>query len=88
MSQISVGSVTSKGQVTIPKEIRQALGIKEGDKVIFLVQGKQAVIKKVPAERLSDILSRHKRSPEDSLAFQKRMREEWQSKQSSTQISS
>lgn len=27
--------VTSKGQLTIPKEVRQALGLKEGDSVLF-----------------------------------------------------
>ena len=27
--------VTSKGQVTIPKDIRRALGIEEGDSVVF-----------------------------------------------------
>ncbi|MGB3459699.1 MAG: AbrB/MazE/SpoVT family DNA-binding domain-containing protein [Halobacteriota archaeon] len=29
-------SVTKKYQVTIPKQIREALGIKAGDKVVFL----------------------------------------------------
>ena len=27
--------VTSKGQVTIPREIRQVLGIEEGDSILF-----------------------------------------------------
>jgi AbrB family looped-hinge helix DNA binding protein len=30
--------VTSKGQVTIPKEPRDALGITESDQVVFRVQ--------------------------------------------------
>ena len=32
-------TVTSKGQVTIPKEIRQRLGIRKGTKVAFLQEG-------------------------------------------------
>lgn len=32
-------SVTSKGQVTIPKQVRQQLGIRKGSKVEFLVVG-------------------------------------------------
>jgi antitoxin PrlF len=33
--------VTRKGQVTIPAEIRRALGIKEGDKVAFVFEDDQ-----------------------------------------------
>jgi antitoxin PrlF len=33
--------VTRKGQVTIPAEIRRALGIKEGDKVAFVLEDDQ-----------------------------------------------
>ena len=31
--------VTSKGQVTIPKAVRHALGIREGDSLVFEVEG-------------------------------------------------
>ncbi len=31
-----LAKVTSKGQITIPIEIRKKLGIKEGSKVLFL----------------------------------------------------
>ena len=31
--------VMSKGQVTIPKKVRVALGIETGDRVIFIVDG-------------------------------------------------
>jgi antitoxin PrlF len=33
--------VTRKGQVTIPADIRRALGIKEGDKVAFVLENDQ-----------------------------------------------
>ena len=47
----SAARVTSKGQVTVPKAVRAALGIKEGDKVVFRVEGKRAVL-----ARTSDFL--------------------------------
>ena len=31
--------VMSKGQVTIPKEVRKVLGISSGDRVTFIVEG-------------------------------------------------
>jgi antitoxin PrlF len=33
--------VTRKGQVTVPAEIRRALGLKEGDRVAFVLEGSQ-----------------------------------------------
>jgi len=39
-----VSKVTSKGQVTIPEEMRRQLGIKEGDKVLFINNGKNIII--------------------------------------------
>lgn len=40
--------VTSKGQVTIPKEVREALGIGEGDQVVFRVEEHRAIIARTP----------------------------------------
>lgn len=40
-------SVTSKGQVTIPKRVRQALGITPGSKVEFDLKGGSASLKLV-----------------------------------------
>ncbi|MEK6679630.1 MAG: AbrB/MazE/SpoVT family DNA-binding domain-containing protein [Nitrospirota bacterium] len=40
-----IAVLTSKGQMTIPKEIRKALNLKPSEKVIIVVEGNQAVIK-------------------------------------------
>lgn len=38
---MDVAKVTSKGQITIPIDIRRRLGVKEGDKILFIEeQGK------------------------------------------------
>lgn len=44
---MSITTVTKKGQVTIPKEVRRILGLKEKDRVAISVEGEKAVIKKV-----------------------------------------
>ena len=33
---MGTATITSKGQITIPKKVREALGLKAGDRVLFL----------------------------------------------------
>jgi antitoxin PrlF len=44
----AAAKVTSKGQVTVPKAVRDALGLKVGDEVIFRVEGNRAVLARTP----------------------------------------
>jgi AbrB family looped-hinge helix DNA binding protein len=38
-------SLTSKGQITIPKAIREVMGVKTGDRVDFSVEGDVVVLR-------------------------------------------
>jgi len=40
--------LTSKGQVTIPKRVREALGLHAGDELIFRVERARALLAKTP----------------------------------------
>lgn len=40
--------ITSKGQVTIPKSVRDALQLEAGDELLFRVERSRAVIAKTP----------------------------------------
>lgn len=42
-----VATITSKGQITLPKPIRQALGVDYGGKVAFDLRGSQVVVTRV-----------------------------------------
>jgi AbrB family looped-hinge helix DNA binding protein len=44
-----ISSVTSKGQATIPADIRREVGIGPGDKVLFSLEGGRIVIEKSQA---------------------------------------
>ena len=40
--------VSSRGQITIPHAVREALSIREGDEVLFRVEGQRAMIARSP----------------------------------------
>lgn len=49
-----VATVTSKGQITLPKPIRQALGIDVGGKVAFDLRGTEVVVSRADSEEHED----------------------------------
>lgn len=51
--------VTRNSQITIPKDIRDKIGIKEGDKVEVSVEGDKVVIRKVELEDITDFLPKN-----------------------------
>lgn len=40
--------LSSKGQITVPRSVRNALGLREGDQVVFRVEGHRATLSKTP----------------------------------------
>ena len=48
----TVARMSSKGQLTVPKAVRDALGMAEGDDIVFHVEGSRATL-----ARTTDFLS-------------------------------
>lgn len=44
-------TLSSKNQIVIPKEAREALGIKSGDKMVIVVRGKTVIVLQKPDAR-------------------------------------
>lgn len=71
---MELAKITSRGQTTIPKKIREAANLREGDLITFEVESDHVVVRKVnPAEDdylkgLSGVLSEWV-SPEDEKAW-------------------
>ena len=45
-----LATLTSKGQITLPKSIRQALGVMTGGKVVFELRGGEVVVTRAEIE--------------------------------------
>ena len=43
-----MSKLSSKGQLTVPKAVREALDLHEGDQVVFRVEGKRAALSRTP----------------------------------------
>lgn len=74
MNKPLTSRLTSKGQATIPVEVRKALSLKEGDRVLFeLKNGKASIRKAEKLDRafraLAEAAFEEWNSPEDEAAF-------------------
>jgi antitoxin PrlF len=49
-----VATITSKGQITLPKPIRQALGVDFGGKIAFDLRGSKVVVSRVDNQQHDD----------------------------------
>ncbi len=48
-------TMTTKGQVTVPREIRDRLGLKSGDKMAFTMLSDGTVVMRPKTRRLADL---------------------------------
>jgi len=48
---MSITTITAKGQITVPKEVREALRLGQGDKVLFVVENDRAIMMPLPRRR-------------------------------------
>ncbi len=52
---MSRATLTSKGQLTIPKEVRERLGLRRGDRVVFEFEGDSVRLKAEKRKRLEEL---------------------------------
>ena len=52
---MSASTVTSKGQVTIPADVRHRLGIDAGDRLVFEIEGEDIRIRVVSSRSLEEL---------------------------------
>lgn len=52
---IEMGTISSRGQIAIPSDIRMKMGLKEGSKVLFVVSNDTLLVKKVTQQTFAQI---------------------------------
>jgi len=73
--EVQISKITAKGQTTIPSKVRQALGLKSGDRILFEEEGDKIVLKRFTTvdvlhlRYLENLLSPEWNSEEDNKAF-------------------
>ncbi len=53
--KIEMATVSSRGQICIPNDIREGMGLKEGSKVIFVLTDDSLIMKKVNMQTFEEI---------------------------------
>ena len=70
---LAAAKLSTKGQVVIPKPVRDALGLKAGDSMVFAVDGDRVIVRKLALSdvlREAEIAYREKRSLSVAEAFE------------------
>ena len=52
---IEMGTVSSRGQICIPTGISEEMGLKEGNKVLFVLQDDSLLVKKVTMQTFAEV---------------------------------
>lgn len=76
---IDMGTISARGQIAIPLEIREKMHLKEGEKILFLLEDDTLLMKKVSSmswEKITKPLREAKKSirEEEVPALVERMR--------------
>lgn len=81
---MELAKVTTKGQITIPREVRKKLGVKAGDKVLFIeeagkiviMNSSMAALKEIQNEFVGAAIKAGIKSADDVNALMKKIRKE------------
>ena len=78
---IYAGVVTSKGQVTVPKPIRERLGLKRGDRVEFIAEDRRTVVRRARSKantfaKYAGVLGTFKNGKKEINAWLRDLRDE------------
>jgi len=69
--------MTRNFQVTIPRDVRDAKRLKEGDRVIFAIDGERVELHKIEEDAVAAAAGLWKDTEETGAEYERRMRHAW-----------
>ncbi|WP_376792205.1 AbrB/MazE/SpoVT family DNA-binding domain-containing protein [Thermoflexus sp.] len=51
---MAIVTLSSKGQIVLPREVREALGMREGDRFVVTLEGDRVILTRLPSSIGSD----------------------------------
>lgn len=78
---MGIAKVTRNYQLTIPKDVRKVVGIKEGDEVMFVVEDNKIALVKSQEDPVLAAAGIWKDMKETGEEYQKRIRKQWKKRQ-------
>lgn len=82
---MGISRITRNCQITIPKDVRTQLGVKEGDEVIFIVENENITLKKQMKNPIMAAAGAWKGMKETGAQYQRRIRAQWEKRQKALQ---
>lgn len=78
---MGLSKITRNYQITLPKDIRKMVGVKEGDEVMFVIEDNKVVLVKSRDDPIMAAAGIWKDIKETGVEYQKRVRQQWRKRQ-------
>ncbi|MBI1973049.1 AbrB/MazE/SpoVT family DNA-binding domain-containing protein [Candidatus Woesearchaeota archaeon] len=75
---MGIAKITRNYQVTLPKDVRELKDLKEGDKILFTIEGDQVKVLKFNKDSIKDAAGLWSKTKESGLAYERKIRAGWQ----------
>lgn len=82
---MGISKVTRNCQVTIPKDVRRQLNVREGDEMHFVIEGERIILQRPVKDPIMAAAGAWRGMKETGLEYQKRIRSQWKKRQKALQ---
>ena len=74
---MGVSKMTRNFQVTVPRDVRDVKRLKEGDRVVFAIDGERVELHKIDEDAIAAAAGLWKDTGETGAEYEQRMRRPW-----------